>query len=1063
MKKWLAKFLSIVLMTVMMVGIIPVEHVVFADTVYRPNGFSFDAELVKPKDKFMIYCDKYNISYKDNVAPENTSGISLYFDGALYSDLECTEMLDHFPVGPESFFVHAVFVIDQTKGNFSWDKSEFITESSLNNCILNIPGYRGRCDKIQFDSYPDFNVQYFQLYFKLWMTEPLFTAQPKGATIKKGESHHVTWETNFVPVALERFRGGNRDKSFGDPTINSDDINAEGIYKYRAWYSNDDNSFIDSDEFEVKNTEVYYTVTFDPGKGSVTPKTAKTDKNGKLTSIPTPSRDGYTFKGWYTPRGLIVHSDTVFTEDTTVTAWWEGTLSGSVSYTGNAVIGKELGTVSHLQPGDIPSDKIKYFWQVSDDGKTGWGYIFDAHDATYTPTSYEVLKYIRVIIKADDYKGYVEGAPKFVDKQSNNTAPVAPALAISSPYTEVTITNAKADQEYAVSYAFNTAPDWSKATHPSADGSFKISANSDCSVYVHTRMRETETHYAGTKTEYTKIYNGYVSSLADLVLDKTSVTTTVGTVTKLTVRPLPSDFSGWNDDYKVLWGVNGSGITLYTNQACTIPVETRYAVSHKTVYAKATKITSNAQVVVEKQVGYNDIRVDFCRFEVVHKLTHVEAKASSCTEAGHSAYYICKDENCGCNKVFSDKDGKNEISIEDTVIPAGHKMRKHDFQDATCTENGHNECWYCTGCKTYFKDPEGTTSLTPAEIFIAAKGHDIKHVDAEAATCTKDGHEEYYECKTCHKKFSDDQGNTEKTEIAVTPKLGHDWDEGTVTKEPTCEEAGVRTYHCKRDGCKGEKEEKLDPLGHDKDHLVPHDAKAPTRDKDGHKGYYTCPREGCGQMFADPEGTKKVKVIDLIIPKIGAAVLGEKATVGDFEYQVTNPSTDGTGTVTLTGVANKTTSVSIPSTVEIKETIYKVNRIGTKAFYGNKTISTLSIGANVAVIDASAFYGCSNLTKVSGGKGLKTIGTSAFAKCSKLKSFVITSPVLSKIGNYAFNKDSKLKTISIKYTTKLTKGGVKKALKGSKVKTVKVKKSKVKKYKKYFKKKNSGRSIKVKK
>ena len=158
-----------------------------------------------------------------------------------------------------------------------------------------------------------------------------------------------------------------------------------------------------------------------------------------------------------------------------------------------------------------------------------------------------MLKYIRVIIKADDYKGYVEGAPKFVDKQSNNTAPVAPALAISSPYTEVTITNAKADQEYAVSYAFNTAPDWSKATHPSADGSFKISANSDCSVYVHTRMRETETHYAGTKTEYTKIYNGYVSSLADLVLDKTSVTTTVGTVTKLTVRPLPSDFSGWND------------------------------------------------------------------------------------------------------------------------------------------------------------------------------------------------------------------------------------------------------------------------------------------------------------------------------------------------------------------------------------------------------------------------------------------------------------------------------------------------------------------------------------
>ena len=193
------------------------------------------------------------------------------------------------------------------------------------------------------------------------------------------------------------------------------------------------------------------------------------------------------------------------------------------------------------------------------------------------------------------------------------------------------------------------------------------------------------------------------------------------------------------------------------------------------------------------------------------------------------------------------------------------------------------------------------------------------------------------------------------------------------------------------------------------------------------------------------------------------AVVGETFEVGDYNYTVTNANTDGTGTVTLTGVVNNTSSVSIPSTVEINLNTYKVTRIGTKAFYGNKTITSLSIGANIAIIDASAFCGCSNLTTVSGGKGLKTIGASAFALCSKLKSFSIASSVLSKIGAYAFNKDKKLKTLYIKYTTALTKAGVKKSLKGSKVKTVKVKKSKVKKYKKYFKKKNSGRSVKVKK
>ncbi len=203
-------------------------------------------------------------------------------------------------------------------------------------------------------------------------------------------------------------------------------------------------------------------------------------------------------------------------------------------------------------------------------------------------------------------------------------------------------------------------------------------------------------------------------------------------------------------------------------------------------------------------------------------------------------------------------------------------------------------------------------------------------------------------------------------------------------------------------------------------------------------------------------------VITYLYPPLEGMNTGDTTTVDGNNYLITS-SANGTGTVTLTGVSNQRAAVSIPATVVINGYVYKVTRIGAKAFYGDKTIRTLSIGADVVVIDGSAFYGCSNLTTVSGGKGLKTIGSSAFAKCSKLKSFSIASSVLSKIGTYAFNKDSKLKTISIKNTTKLTKSGVKKSLKGSKVKTVKVKKSKVKKYKKYFKKKNSGRSVKVKK
>ena len=191
--------------------------------------------------------------------------------------------------------------------------------------------------------------------------------------------------------------------------------------------------------------------------------------------------------------------------------------------------------------------------------------------------------------------------------------------------------------------------------------------------------------------------------------------------------------------------------------------------------------------------------------------------------------------------------------------------------------------------------------------------------------------------------------------------------------------------------------------------------------------------------------------------------VGDTEKAGNYNYTITKSASGGTGCVTLTGVDTEETAVSIPDTVEINGYNYAVTRIGPKAFYGNKTIKTLFIGTKVTIIDSSAFNGCSNLFKVSGGKAVQTIGSYAFANCPKLSSFTITSYALKKIGSYAFNKDKKLKTLYIRNTSRLTKSGIKKSLKGSSVKTVKVKKSKVKKYKKYFKKSNSGRTVKVKK
>ena len=220
--------------------------------------------------------------------------------------------------------------------------------------------------------------------------------------------------------------------------------------------------------------------------------------------------------------------------------------------------------------------------------------------------------------------------------------------------------------------------------------------------------------------------------------------------------------------------------------------------------------------------------------------------------------------------------------------------------------------------------------------------------------------------------------------------------------------------------------------------------------------------------------SKKDYVVEFFFNEIKAHDIGHKFDKNVLNFTVTNNALDGTGTVKCTGFLNIVSqdspwaptfysSVTVPETVTYEGITYKVTVIDSNAFKNQKHLKTAVIGSNVTVIGTNAFYGCPFLTKVSGGAGLKTIGANAFARCPKLATFVITSKVLSKIGTYAYTKDSSLKTIYIRNTVSLTKKGVKKSLKGSKVKTVKVKKSKVKKYKKYFTKKNCGRKVKVKK
>lgn len=64
-----------------------------------------------------------------------------------------------------------------------------------------------------------------------------------------------------------------------------------------------------------------YTITFDADGGSATFTSAKT-VNGKLKELPTATKSGYTFDGWYNGSSAVT-VDTVYTADTTLKAHWK--------------------------------------------------------------------------------------------------------------------------------------------------------------------------------------------------------------------------------------------------------------------------------------------------------------------------------------------------------------------------------------------------------------------------------------------------------------------------------------------------------------------------------------------------------------------------------------------------------------------------------------------------------------------------------------------------------------------------------------------------------------------
>ena len=128
----------------------------------------------------------------------------------------------------------------------------------------------------------------------------------------------------------------------------------------------------------------------------------------------------------------------------------------------------------------------------------------------------------------------------------------------------------------------------------------------------------------------------------------------------------------------------------------------------------------------------NEVTSNAATLTVKHNLVKVEAKAPTCTEPGNIEYWYCK----GCDKYFSDAEGKSEINLAQTVINAtGHKLTKTEAKEPTCTEAGNKEYWTCKSCGSLFRDEVGSAEIKLEDVVIPATGHHYVN-----GYCTECGH-----------------------------------------------------------------------------------------------------------------------------------------------------------------------------------------------------------------------------------------------------------------------------------------------------------------------------------
>ena len=133
--------------------------------------------------------------------------------------------------------------------------------------------------------------------------------------------------------------------------------------------------------------------------------------------------------------------------------------------------------------------------------------------------------------------------------------------------------------------------------------------------------------------------------------------------------------------------------------------------------------------------------------------TKVEAKAPTCYENGNVEYWICDK----CEQVWTDEALTQLSNIKNVQIAAAHTNLKHvEAVEAGCHYEGNTEYWVCYDCETWYADEALTQITNSKNVIVPAKGGDTVHMEAVEPGCHYEGNIEYWVCYECEQVWTDE-------------------------------------------------------------------------------------------------------------------------------------------------------------------------------------------------------------------------------------------------------------------------------------------------------------------